>query len=560
VHAVGASFRFRPDGPHGEVSALMTPREKILHSFSRLNVLIWVLVVILAGMQILFPGSGQLRSILNAMLVFLIILFSIPHLIIWISSPLFDLKHKIALAISLLGLFWIILVVTVQGFHINHISQPFAYATMILFGWIVYLLTRADKYAAHRWYVCLVVGFTTISSAIAIHQFLVRTYFGENGELHGSQYRLEYIFSNPNQFAGLLAAILPLGVGIILDRAGPFRSLRRIVGGGAVIVLLVALLLTFSRGALFSFLTGGALLGYIFAWARKYRAGIVFGTAILLLVVTSTLLVAVEVYHDYFHRRLPVRAVQDIQLYSTFEECMPLNKVLFIHYDFNEDAVLDCRDLVIAANLAETEKSSRLNSKSPEKVIQRDHRLLRRFSLAYFLEDRSIRTRLLSLVSSGYIWYDHPLFGIGIGNYAQHATDYMFIVPRNTGRLNAAAESRRQNGKVVSNLYLIHAHCLPAQLLLEQGLIGFLFWFVACGAFVWGVYRGARRSGVHPAAQGWYFCLAWSIMSVILHNLVDITIIYHPLKYIFPFIVAIFIATASVGYSDTGASPSKTED
>ena len=140
-----------------------------------------------------------------------------------------------------------------------------------------------------------------------------------------------------------------------------------------------------------------------------------------------------------------------------------------------------------------------------------------------FLTDLSIRDRLAALLASARMWRDHPWLGVGPGNFTRHARRYL---PATQDRV----------------FFETGAHCLPLQLLAELGLIGGLFWPAAAAALAIALYRRFRRAGPGSVAARAAFCLGWGALAAWSHNWLDITAVYHPLKYVLPFIAALAVA------------------
>jgi len=85
-----------------------------------------------------------------------------------------------------------------------------------------------------------------------------------------------------------------------------------------------------------------------------------------------------------------------------------------------------------------------------------------------------------------------------------------------------------------------HAHSLPLHLMVELGIPGIIMWFgLITGIAIW-LVTYFRQSQVNIIKDPGFF-LAWCILAILFHNLVDVTILYHPLKYIFPVLLANFI-------------------
>ena len=135
------------------------------------------------------------------------------------------------------------------------------------------------------------------------------------------------------------------------------------------------------------------------------------------------------------------------------------------------------------------------------------------------------------------MWKDHPWLGVGPGNYTRFAPQYLHEtrdpVFFNTG-----------------------AHSLPFQWLAELGVIGGLIWPTTFGLMLVTLYRRLRQAPPGSQAARTAFCLGWSFFAVWIHNLVDITVVYHPLKYVFPFLAALAVAWPPDGVQSSVIHPS----
>lgn len=86
-------------------------------------------------------------------------------------------------------------------------------------------------------------------------------------------------------------------------------------------------------------------------------------------------------------------------------------------------------------------------------------------------EDSSLRGRASELIVGTRIFADHPLVGVGYGNYEQHYLDYSAELGLDLRRADRGA------------------HSFPIEILAEQGLFGAFAW-LCVGAYLW---RSIRR-------------------------------------------------------------------
>ncbi len=148
--------------------------------------------------------------------------------------------------------------------------------------------------------------------------------------------------------------------------------------------------------------------------------------------------------------------------------------------------------------------------------------------------DTSILDRLSALRGCYQMWRDHPWFGVGPGNFTLHSMGYI-------------------HGVQDFVFYQTGAHNLPFQWLAEMGLVGGLAWPAAGCLFVVILYRRFHRKPHSSRETRAAFCLGWAFFAVWTHNWVDITVLYHPLKNIFPFLAALAVNWPPAEGEDSGS-------
>jgi hypothetical protein len=274
-------------------------------------------------------------------------------------------------------------------------------------------------------------------------------------------------FSNPNQYAGLMAAAIPLAGLLALSQIGRTRTfLRRACPAAAGAAVLAGLLASGSRGALAGLLVGLAITGAVFIAAR---------------------------------RRLVLAAAAGLVLLG-----LAGGGLLLIRDGLRPTAPP-------AAGPAENGRNGFVQTL---RSLGRGGRIW---------ADPTARGRLEAVRACGRMWRDHPWIGVGPGNYTRFASDYL------PNPINPV-------------FFETGAHSLPFQWLAELGVLGGLLWPAAFGLMVVVLYRRLRRAPRGSPEVLAAVCLSWAFFAVWLHNLVDITVVYLPLKYVFPFLAALAAA------------------
>lgn len=118
-----------------------------------------------------------------------------------------------------------------------------------------------------RW---VIAGFVIVGAALALYagyQYFSRSELVWHW-VRPEQYqgRGSGTFINPNHLAGFLELVIPLGIALTLDHR--FSWVGRIVAGYCVLVMIVGVALTFSRGGWLATATGMAVM---FAWVAASR-------------------------------------------------------------------------------------------------------------------------------------------------------------------------------------------------------------------------------------------------------------------------------------------------
>lgn len=150
-----------------------------------------------------------------------------------------------------------------------------AFMTTVLFLVLRFVVVEGDAAMVHGILIA-------VTAAAAIVSFLVLTGFGGSSQTYsGVQVlsRKEGVFAHPNTLATFYGMALPCAVVLALTGAGR----RRAVGVGAVLLLAIGLLSTFSRGGLLA--AGASAL--VLCAMRSFRTAVVLAVALVVFVVST---------------------------------------------------------------------------------------------------------------------------------------------------------------------------------------------------------------------------------------------------------------------------------
>lgn len=135
------------------------------------------------------------------------------------------------------------------------VTRFFGLLTAVL---LFYAVARICREPHHLLAVSLgAVAGLLLAAIHGIVQHATGTFYGTGGALIDGQVvgRIYGAFGHPNSYAGYLALLIPLGIGLAVTRGVPGHA--RLAGGAAAVVAVYPLLLTYTRGALIALIVGG---------------------------------------------------------------------------------------------------------------------------------------------------------------------------------------------------------------------------------------------------------------------------------------------------------------
>lgn len=327
--------------------------------------------------------------------------------------------------------------------------------------------------------------------------------------------------ANVNHFAGLLAAGVPLLIGLAVGAFG--RGRWRVVAAATVPLALASLFFSGSRGALAGLLLGSVAALALLALARRRRGAAVALFALLAVGLGQMVLLGVRFGEYYERHAVGLDAAR--RLPEAFVGNIPAGPEMGRFYDFNADGRLDARDLVAGA--------VKWASAPPELARSRAVPLNRGFFALQWhrlknlltLPDETAAIRVFGFQAAVRLCREHPVWGVGPGNYTR-------AVPPFLPRPDVA-------------VLRYHTHCLPTHLAAELGLPGLLFWLAGAGALAL-----TFRRGVAAAARPWTAPVLWlgaALLVLAATNLLDVNVLYRPLRWQLPFLAAAFLTAGAGG-------------
>lgn len=164
----------------------------------------------------------------------------------------------------------------------------------------------------------VMLGTGAVAALQGIYQFLFQV--GPEGfVLFGRFMRAYGTFEQPNPYAGYLGLTLPLAVGLVmagvLTRAGRARSWWLAWAGGCGVLMLAALVMSWSRGAWLGFAAAMAAMSLTLV-VRRGRAALLFvlaGMLVLYLLLAAGMMQVPPAVAQRFSDFLPYAGVSDVR-------------------------------------------------------------------------------------------------------------------------------------------------------------------------------------------------------------------------------------------------------
>jgi len=223
--------------------------------------LAWVMLDVFIGSSVPLFNGGNIDTALTVPVVLLLFFFPVKEVF----------KRMPALAFLLVYLFWVFL-----GIAISPMSTG---------SFLTLWLLRLDYVAVSILTICVLTTrkrLTTIVDAILLISTIIAVYgiYGYFTKQNGvpdtqisSLFRISSIFAQtPTALATFLSIVIPLA----FYRAMTLHGFKRVLGGGLVILFLLTLVLTFTRGTYIS-VAVSILIMVVFVPSRKLKIGVLGG-------------------------------------------------------------------------------------------------------------------------------------------------------------------------------------------------------------------------------------------------------------------------------------------
>ena len=478
-----------------------------------------------------FFSYQQFKSPMNIFLLAVLFLSFSVKLFAQSPSIIRAALGPVVLSYTIMG--WALFSFFFNDFTSDRPGQWLAILAGISIVW--WALLFLQEKTGNRWTWLLKTFYWTalFAALLGIIQFLSPQIFDTSIFSFSGRKQIVGPFNHHNQLASFLIAALPISVcGILAHRRKYISQLPDLAVASC---LLTALIFSSSRGAWLGLFLGWIVMISVYLFKEKKMFAVYCLLSLSLLAGGFTLWRAVS-FLEYFNEvtEKPARQIQQALVSN-----IPLTEDLVQLWDLNADNSLDCRDLVIIRHRLH-ENVSEVSSANPrtlpstrwEKIKLKISAMIRQSPRAAAAnEDVSLENRIFSVWTCWQIWQENPVWGVGPGNFTAVAPGLLF--------------SERQIVHADT-----HAHNLPMQMLAETGLPGIVAWFGFLILILYNFFRSLPESG-EPAGLPLSFFLGWSLLAVLIHNVVDITLWYQPMKYIYPFLVALFVYHCHTSYSDS---------
>lgn len=458
------------------------------------------------------------------------ILMNIIALAVLLVSTLFSLrlnlegrsaiaKFRYPVFCAFLFYFWISLTLAYQSFSSAHPSEWMAWLVLAIIctaGSLASMSTSAGRVVP----TFVIIGASVFIVVIILGMMSFRSPWTDLIALT-NQNRLQAWFSNTNQLSSVFTISIPwLIVAWNILRSGKNRWGHLPVGAGLAIMLF-ALFLTRSRGAILSIGLGLLTSLIIWALARNKRNISIFLTIPAVACAGVTVWAYVQLGEYYLSCQIPAKGIERLARRLSGN---PVSESIILDNLYMDDAKTESRET--SSQLVELMSRLRRQQDRQRFFIREENSpdtgntFLGRFSPDYLIHGRNTYRRVVALIACWYMWRDHPFFGIGPGNYSRYSHAYMVTIDRPL-------------------ILSTHAHNLPMQMLAEMGIPGIVAWLCFVAMLAISFYKRSRERSSDRDYRA-DFLLGWAISAALIHNLVDITILYNPTKYIFPITLALY--------------------
>jgi O-antigen ligase len=248
--------------------------------------LIWIMVDVFIGSSVSFFNGSNFDSGLTLPVVLLMFYFPVKQ----------TFKRMPALAFLLIYLFWVLASIFISAIS----TGAFLIIWFIFLDFVAVSILTINVLTTQKRLTLIVDAILLLSTIIAVYG--IYGYFTKQNGIPDTQipslFRISSVFSQtPTALAYFLTVVIPLS----FYRTTTLRGVKRIFGWVVTVLLLGALVLTFSRGAFIAFAVSILIL-IIFLPSRKMRVGMISGILVFGVLVAGVVVVGnIPVFSRFFN-------------------------------------------------------------------------------------------------------------------------------------------------------------------------------------------------------------------------------------------------------------------
>ena len=248
--------------------------------------LVWIMIDVFIGSSVSFFNGSNFDSGLTLPVVLLMFYFPVKQ----------TFKRMPALAFLLIYLFWVFASIFISAIS----TGAFLIIWFIFLDFVAVSVLTINVLTTQKRLTLIVDAVLLLSTIIAVYG--IYGYFTKQNGIPDTQipslFRISSVFSQtPTALAYFLTVVIPLS----FYRITTLRGFKRIFGWVVTVLLLGALVLTFSRGAFIAFAVSLLIL-VIFLPSRKMRVGMISGILVFGVLVAGVVVVGnIPVFSRFFN-------------------------------------------------------------------------------------------------------------------------------------------------------------------------------------------------------------------------------------------------------------------
>jgi murein biosynthesis integral membrane protein MurJ len=249
--------------------------------------LAWVMIDVFIGSSVSFFNGSNFDSGLTVPVVLLMFYFPVKQ----------TFKRMPALAFLLVYLFWVLASISVSSMS----AGAFLTTWLIFLDFVAVSVLTINVLTTQKRLTLIVDAILLLSTVIALYG--IYGYFTKQNGIPDTQipslFRISSIFSQtPTALAIFLTVVIPLS----FYRSTTLQGFKRVIGWVVIILLLVTLVLTFSRGAFVSAAVS-ILVIIVFLPSRKMRVGMISGVVVLASLVALVVTIGnIPIFSRFFNQ------------------------------------------------------------------------------------------------------------------------------------------------------------------------------------------------------------------------------------------------------------------